>query len=104
MLVARRLGAFLLAFSVLACAPAAMAQRIYRLAALVQGSPPPPGSLSAGPITTALRQYGYIEGENLIVDRRFAEGNTDRFARLAAEIVALKPDVIIAESTPAIFA
>jgi putative ABC transport system substrate-binding protein len=49
----------------------------------------------------ALRDLGYVEGQNLVVDVRAAEGRNQRFPGLAAELVALKPDAIVAESTPA---
>jgi ABC-type uncharacterized transport system substrate-binding protein len=47
-----------------------------------------------------LRDLGYIEGRNLVIEYRSAEGNLDRFPALAAELVALKVDVIVAASTP----
>lgn len=48
-----------------------------------------------------LRQLGYVEGENLIVERRYAEGRFDRLPALAAELVALKPDVIFVGASQA---
>jgi putative ABC transport system substrate-binding protein len=63
---------------------------------LLQGAPPPPG---AGLFIPPMRDLGYIEGQNLIVERRFAEGRSERFPVLANELVAWKPDVLIAEST-----
>jgi putative ABC transport system substrate-binding protein len=41
-----------------------------------------------------LRDLGYVEGRNLVIEYRDAEGNVDRFPALAAELVALKVDVI----------
>ena len=41
-----------------------------------------------------LNRLGYVEGKNLMVEYRFTEGNFERFADVAAELVALKPDVI----------
>jgi putative ABC transport system substrate-binding protein len=46
----------------------------------------------------ALKSYGWIEGQNLIVERRYADGKIDQLPRLAAELVALKVDVIYATS------
>ena len=43
-----------------------------------------------------LRELGYIEGQNLVIDWRFAKGREDRLPELAAELVRLKVDVIIA--------
>lgn len=42
-----------------------------------------------------LRERGYREGENLVLERRYFEGNVDRVAVLAVELVRLKPDVIV---------
>jgi putative ABC transport system substrate-binding protein len=42
-----------------------------------------------------LRDLGYIEGENIVIERRYAEGNRDKLAELAAELVALKVDAIV---------
>ena len=61
-----------------------------------------PGS-SAGPILDSFRQglrdLGYIEGKNIIVEYRYAEGKLDRLPDLVAEMVRLKPDVIVVGST-----
>jgi ABC-type uncharacterized transport system, periplasmic component len=51
-----------------------------------------------------LHDLGYIEGKNLIIDGRAAEGRNDRLPALANELVALHPDVIVAVGTPAIAA
>ncbi len=48
-----------------------------------------------------LRDLGYVERRNLIIEYRFAEGKLDRFPALAAELVALKVEVIVAPPTPA---
>lgn len=48
-----------------------------------------------------LRELGYHEGRNVIIEWRDAEGQIERLAGLAAELVALKVDVIVAPSTPA---
>src|SRR5262245_43744697 len=48
-----------------------------------------------------LRELGYVEGRNLIIEYRSADGHADRFPSLAAELVILKVDVIITRGTPA---
>jgi putative ABC transport system substrate-binding protein len=48
-----------------------------------------------------LRDYGYVEGQNLIVERRFAGGNAALFKDFAAEMVRLNVDVIVVVTTPA---
>jgi putative ABC transport system substrate-binding protein len=47
-----------------------------------------------------LRDLGYVEGRNVVVDYRDAEGKSERLPALAAELVALKVDVILAGGTP----
>jgi putative ABC transport system substrate-binding protein len=51
-----------------------------------------------------MRELGYIEGRNLVVERRFADGKLERLPGLAAELVQLKVDVIVVQSSPAISA
>ncbi len=46
-----------------------------------------------------LLELGYIEGKNILIERRIAEGNRDRFGTLAADLVRQKPDVIFAPNT-----
>src|SRR4051794_29011891 len=47
------------------------------------------------------RELGYTDGENIRVETRFAEGRPERLPELAAELVALKPKLIVAANTPA---
>jgi putative tryptophan/tyrosine transport system substrate-binding protein len=51
-----------------------------------------------------LQEYGYVEGRNLRVEARFAEGRDDRYSALAAELVALPVDIIVTWGTPAALA
>ena len=48
-----------------------------------------------------LRDLGYVEGRNLVIEYRYAEGQLERFPALAAELVALKVEVLVAPPTPA---
>jgi putative ABC transport system substrate-binding protein len=52
----------------------------------------------------ALRDLGYVEGGNVVMEYRDAEGRAERLPALAAELLALKVDVIVAPSTPAALA
>src|SRR4029453_6732403 len=56
-----------------------------------------PASDSAGTeaILLALRELGYLEGQNIATEYRYAEGKLDRFPELAAELVRLKVDIIV---------
>jgi putative tryptophan/tyrosine transport system substrate-binding protein len=47
-----------------------------------------------------LREFGYVEGETLVLEVRWAEGRYEQFPALAAELVQLQPDVILSQSTP----
>jgi len=46
-----------------------------------------------------LGEYGWVEGQNLVIEYRWAEGQAQRFPALAAEVVSLKPDLIVAATT-----
>jgi putative ABC transport system substrate-binding protein len=54
-----------------------------------------------GPFRDGLRDLGYEEGRNILVEYRWAEGNYQRFPALVAELLALKVDVIVTAGTPA---
>lgn len=54
-----------------------------------------------GPFTQGLRELGYVEGKNLIIEWRSAEGNSERLPGLAADLVRLKVDVLATAGTPA---
>jgi len=51
-----------------------------------------------------LNELGYIEGKNIVIEYRYAGGKLDRLPALAKELVGLKPDVIVAATTPSVLA
>ena len=53
------------------------------------------------PLFRGLSELGYKEGQNLIVERRYAEGHAERFQEFADELVRLKVDLIVVVTTPA---
>jgi putative tryptophan/tyrosine transport system substrate-binding protein len=83
----------LLAWSV--AAQAHQAARVYRIGFVFPASP--------GPIFHAFRQglkeVGYVEGQNVVVETRFAEGRSERLPELVAEVIRLKVDVLVVGST-----
>jgi putative ABC transport system substrate-binding protein len=78
-------------------------QRPQRLAYLTGSSPAATAPYQRA-LFGALAEIGYREGYNLVVERRFAEGRFDRLSALAAELVALKPDVLFATGSQATLA
>ena len=84
-------------------AEAQQAAKIARIGFLATGSPPiTPHLLEA--FLQGLRELGYVEGRNLVIEYRFAEGKYERLPALGAELVALKVDVIVVGNTPAALA
>ncbi len=57
-----------------------------------------------GPFREGLRDLGYVEGRNVQIEYRWADGKYERFPELVAELVALKVDVIVTAGTPAALA
>jgi putative ABC transport system substrate-binding protein len=55
-----------------------------------------------GSFREGLRELGYVEGRNILVEYRYAAGQVDRLTDLAADLVRLKVDVIVAQSTPSV--
>ena len=55
-------------------------------------------------ISQRLRELGYVEGRNLVTERRYSQGQAERFPEFAAELVRLKVDLIIVITTPAALA
>jgi putative ABC transport system substrate-binding protein len=70
-------------------------KKIWRIGCLV-GSDPTTESVRSEGIRRALRELGYIEGQNIAIEYRYAEGKPDRQPELAAELVRLKVDIIVA--------
>jgi putative ABC transport system substrate-binding protein len=73
--------------------------KIARIGFLHPGTPP---NASADVFRQTLRDLGYVEGRSVTIEFRWAEGRMDRLSPLAAELVALKVDVIVVGTTPAI--
>jgi putative tryptophan/tyrosine transport system substrate-binding protein len=88
--------------AVLAAPVAAEAQpagKVRRIGYLLGGSPTA-SARAVEAFRQGLRDLGWIEGQNIIIDYRFAEGRLERLPDLAAELVRLNVDVIVAGPTP----
>ena len=90
-----RLFAIFVALAV--CGARAAAQQPKKVPRLGYLSPVDPASDSARAegIRLALREHGYIEGQNIAIEYRYAEGRPDRESGLAAELVRLKVDILV---------
>src|SRR3989441_2521192 len=90
----------------LLAAPAAIlaqpATRVYRLGVLFLGGGS--GGRDMAAIRTRLGDLGYVEGRNLVIESRYAQGQSERLPALAADLVGLSPDVIMTITTPAAMA
>src|SRR5712691_936582 len=75
--------------------------KVYRIGLL---SAEPPLASRWDALLDGLRERGYREGQNLVFERRFSEGHTDRFPELAAELVQLRVNCIIVTTPPAALA
>ena len=71
--------------------------KVHRIAVLGNENTPPWEAFRQG-----LRELGYVDGANVRIEWRWSEGKTDRLPSLAAELVTLKPDVIVASGTQAV--
>ena len=92
-----------LAGGLLAAPLAAEAQQAAKVPRIGYLANNPAGSLHlTEAFLQGLRDLGYVEGRNLVIEYRAAEGKWDRFPALAAELVALKVDVIVAANSLAV--
>jgi putative ABC transport system substrate-binding protein len=85
-----------------AVVPAATVQpaRIPRVGFLALGTAGLSGDVK--PFQQGMSELGYVEGQNVVVEYRFADGKAERLPELAAELVSLDVDAIVATSSPAI--
>ncbi len=94
------LGAVL--FSAASAAPAQKPEKVYRvgfLGARFRSTPTNP-DVYYDSWLNGMRDLGYVEGRNLIVESRFAEDHFERLPKLAAELTAIRPDVLVTHALP----
>src|SRR6266704_5704986 len=103
-MISRRAFISTMAGGLLAAPLAAEAQeagKVARIGVLNSASPPAPFVES---FKQGLRELGYVEGQNISIEYRWAEGRDERLPGLAADLVRLKVDVIVASSQAAVAA
>jgi putative tryptophan/tyrosine transport system substrate-binding protein len=98
----RKLGSFALCAMLLALCSSASAQQPAKIPRIgyLSNVDAATDSVRAEGIRLALRELGYIEGQNIAIEYRYAEGRRDRASELAAELVRLKVDIIVVASGP----
>jgi putative tryptophan/tyrosine transport system substrate-binding protein len=86
-----------LVFALAMCGAAAQAQQPKKVPRIgyLSNSDPVQESARSEAIRLALREFGYIDGQNIATEYRYAEGKPDRYPELAAELVRLKVDIIV---------
>jgi len=92
--------------SLLAAPLAARAQqggKIYRIG-ILEPIPAAQNAANLDALRKGLRELGYVEGRNLVIEYRSADGRAERFTDLASELVRLKVDLIVTRGTPAAIA
>ena len=102
----KKVASTLFIFATLILAPVYLAHAqkqatIPRMGVLLLGAPP---NTNLDVFIQGLRELGHIEGKNILIEYRFAEGKEDHLPELATELVRLKVDAIFTAGTPAIFA
>lgn len=80
-------------------------RKVWRIAHLYPGSLADPADHAVFDVFRGeMKTLGYTEGKNLVIDDRSAEGRLERLPSLLTELIALRPDAIVAVTTPAIAA
>ena len=81
-------------------APAQQVGKVYRIG-ILEPVPASRNVANLDALRKGLRDLGYVEGRNLIIEYRSADGRAERFPDLASELVRLKVDLIVTRGTPA---
>ena len=82
-------------------AEAQPAGRVWRIGYLGATQPTPADAHISGALVSGLRDRGYVEGHNLIIERRYAEGRVERDAEFASEYIRRNVDLVVALNTAA---
>src|SRR3990170_8717785 len=93
-----RVAGGLLAAPLVACAQ--QVGKVYRIG-ILESIPAARNAANLDALRKGLRNLGYVEGRNLVIEYRSADGRAERFPDLASELVRLKVDLIVTRGTPA---
>ena len=100
MILSRAALTVVLALGLPLAVPAQQAGKIYRIG-ILEAIPAARNAANLDALRKGLRALGYVEGRNLVIEYRSADGRAERFPDLAAELVRLKVDLIVTRGTPA---
>jgi putative ABC transport system substrate-binding protein len=81
-------------------ASAQQAGKVYRIG-ILETRPAAQNADNLNALRKGLRDLGYVEGQNLVIEYRSSEGRAERFPDLASELVSLKVDLIVTRGSPA---
>jgi putative tryptophan/tyrosine transport system substrate-binding protein len=97
---------FLVLLAVVVFSPGQRPAKVYRIGRLTSGHPeidsrtcPSKGNAFWKTWIEALREHGYVQGRNLVLECRYTDGREERAALFASELVNLKPDLVVAAGT-----
>ena len=95
---------WLIFFALIFCASAfPQSGKVYRIG-LLETTSLSNNQVSFDAFLRGMRDAGYVEGKNLVIDYRSSDGQADRFPELAGNLVRARPDVIVVRGTPAALA
>ena len=77
--------------------------KVYRIG-ILEPIPAAQNAANLDALREGLRRLGYVEGQNLVIEYRSADGRAERFLDLASELVRLKVDLMVTRGTPAVLA
>src|SRR5215472_10420177 len=84
---------------------AQQAERVRRIGVLLPNNPDDPqGQTRLAAFVKELQHLGWTDGSNVRIETRWGGGDADRYRKYAAELVALSPDVILANTSPIVAA
>jgi putative tryptophan/tyrosine transport system substrate-binding protein len=80
---------------------AQQARKVYRIG-ILETIPAAHNAANLDALRKGLRKLGYVEGQNLVIEYRSAEGHAERFPDMASDLMRLKVDLIVTRGTPAV--